>query len=168
MLLLRFFTSLDFLLFELRFLSLIEVLFFTRESLCVYLLLRVSVLRLTSLRLFLSFLMEPLSLRVSCCVSLLLSLTGTLFPGEPSLSTREGPLTGTGLVVCGAAWWTGVGLLGCGLAAGGALIGDGVSVSSSLSRNDAKKDRDKAWEDYEECVYGHEKYYGKNRITNPI
>lgn len=77
-------------------------------------------------------------------------------------------LTGTGLVVCGAAWWTGVGLLGCGVAAGGALIGDGDSISSSLSRNDAKKDRDKALKDYYDCVYAHEKYYGKNRITNPI
>ena len=70
-----------------------------------------------------------------------------------------GYATATALAVCGGTWWTGVGLLGCGVATAAALAADAESVAASLARNDVAAARNAAKSGYHGCVDNHKWYY---------
>jgi len=70
-----------------------------------------------------------------------------------------GVSTGGALVVCGATWWTGVGLIGCAVGAANALNSDYDSIEASEARNEAYGDLQKAQKAYKDCVKNHKEYY---------
>ena len=70
-----------------------------------------------------------------------------------------GVYSGGALVVCGATWWTGVGLIGCAVGAGYALNTDYDSIKASEARDDARDDLEKAQKAYKDCVNNHKEYY---------
>ena len=75
-------------------------------------------------------------------------------------AARAAAATAVAAGVCGATWWTGVGLVGCAAATATALTLDGISIDASLERNAAAASRNSAKAAYDNCVDNHKHYYG--------
>jgi hypothetical protein len=72
-------------------------------------------------------------------------------------------VTAVGAGVCAATWWTGIGLIGCAAAVGGAVVNDGVSVRASLAREEAREKLHEAKKKYHDCTAQHKWYYGERQ-----
>jgi hypothetical protein len=72
-------------------------------------------------------------------------------------------LAAVGVGVCGALWWTGLGLIGCGAAAGGSIVNSWVSVRASRATSAAAGRSNKARDKYHDCVSQHKWYYGEQK-----
>ena len=73
---------------------------------------------------------------------------------------RAAAATAVATGLCGAAWWTGAGTVGCVGAAATALYFDGESISASNERNEAAEKANAELQKYKDCVEIHKNYYG--------